>query len=262
MAQCIIPLLSSHSKSLTPLLPKYPNITFILENKGVLNDDPLPVCPWDDDRSFNNSRNPRFPHFCLSAVLEVNRRGLFLASSSTTAGQIQAHPSLSYGMPSQKHHCYSSVEMVKNQQNPTAQVTELPLAKPSNGSWTTSMDHAPRKEHKGVAFPQASKPPDPPEGTTTGALSSCGPPHPVTGALPVGHRGTVLCSSMANIHFHSQQVWNQERRQLSHWLRPLCNTQSYRGAPRTNLADSRGAHPTRIWTSAHWWWGLMCCNTR
>lgn len=134
MAQCIIPLLSSHSKSLTPLLPKYPNITFILENKGVLNDDPLPVRPWDEDRSFNNSRNPRFPHFCLSAVLEVNKRGLFLASSSTTAGQIQAHPSLSYGMPSQKHHCYSSVEMVKNQQNPTAQVTELPLAKPSNGS--------------------------------------------------------------------------------------------------------------------------------
>lgn len=52
------------------------------------------------------SRNPRFPHFCLSVVLEVNKRRLFLASSSPTAGQTQAHPLLSYGKPSQKHHCY------------------------------------------------------------------------------------------------------------------------------------------------------------
>lgn len=89
-------------------------------------------------------------------------------------------------MPGEKHHCYSSVEMhthsgKKKQQKPSAQVIYLPLAhtqflaKPTIGSGPTGMDHAPRKERQGVAFPTRLKAPDP-RGCTV--LSSCGPPHP------------------------------------------------------------------------------------
>lgn len=85
---------------------------------------------------------------------------------------------------------------------------------------------------------------------------------PPRGALPVGCRGTRLCFSTPNplpslalglrhLHFHSQQIWDYERRQLSHRPWPFCNTQSDRGAPRTNLADSRGSHPTWIWTRVY-----------
>lgn len=140
--------------------------------------------------------------------------------------------------------------LVNKQQNPSAQVTEPPLARPATGSRPAGIDHAPRKERQGVAFPTSLTAPwsSPPQVSP----AAVGLPTQWQAALPAGHRGTVLCFP-SNTHFHSQQSWDYERRQFSQRPRPLCNGQSDRGAPRTNLADSRGSHPTRIWTSVYWW---------
>lgn len=89
------------------------------------------------------------------------------------------------------------------------------LAKPSTGSRPTGMDHTPRKEQQGVAFPTCLKAPR--SLCSQASSAAVGLPTQWQEALPAGHRGTMFCFRMAkplptlalglgHLHFHSHQI--------------------------------------------------------
>lgn len=129
----------------------------------MLNDNPLPVRPGDEDKSFKESHISSFlPFSCFGGEKEEIIFSLQLINSWTDTGTgtpflvlWQAKPEAPLLLFQWK---YTNI-LLRRQQNPSAQIIELPLAKPSTGSRPAGIDHTPRKEQQGVALPTGLKAP-------------------------------------------------------------------------------------------------------
>lgn len=115
--------------------------------------------------------------------------------------------------------------------------------------------HAARNEHQGVAFP-----------THLEASAWCCRCLPTqwqealpTPRGPAGCRGTECFAFPWQTLFH-RVLWASgafisivTRSGTSHRPQPSCKVQSDRDAPRINLTDATGLHPTWIWASVYSW---------